>query len=584
MKSEAQRLYADSAVNMQRLAVLRATFTEAGRVALQMIPTTDRTRLAELRTRLYNFTVPEADRLLTALREELGPGPGTLPVDQMITYWQGFRALLNSPTVLATASGTTDTATNDQMVEQVSKAWNALEATVVQMQTDLATRAGEGYARIEREYEQSQRNITLIIAAALIAGIGGVVWLIRDVVPRIQTYSRFAADVADGQLGVRLEPTGSDELSELGHALNRMVERRAAEHDYDTTQAEFSRALQLTKNESEAHQLLKRHLERAIPGATAVVLIRNNSADRLQSATLLPDDGIMAERLAGALPHTCLAVRFAQPNDEIAGHDGLLRCDLCGDGASSSRCEPLLVGGEVIGAVVVQRSQLAEQNKRRITESVVHAAPVLANLRNLALAEHRALTDALTGLPNQRASHDTLLRMAAQSCRALDPLAVVLIDLDHFKQINDLYGHDKGDEVLAAVGAMFAASLRASDFAGRFGGEEFLVLLPGTSSREAKGVAEHLRTAMSAITIPHFERKITASFGVAVLPDHAPDAATLVRQADRALYLAKAAGRDRVHIAADAHAPTPAVRHPRITGAAPDATASTASTADRHPS
>jgi diguanylate cyclase (GGDEF)-like protein len=210
---------------------------------------------------------------------------------------------------------------------------------------------------------------------------------------------------------------------------------------------------------------------------------------------------------------------------------------------------PLLVGGEVIGSVLVEQPKLAEQDARRIGESVAQAAPVLANLRNLAIAEQRALTDALTGLANQRAAHDTLRRMVAQASRQMQPLAVILLDLDHFKQINDAYGHDKGDDVLAAVGTVLQSSLRASDFAARYGGEEFLLLLPQTEREGATTVAGHIRTDLAAAVIRNVDRRVTASFGIAILPDDAVDAPTLIRQADRALYAAKKAGRDRIAFA-----------------------------------
>jgi diguanylate cyclase (GGDEF)-like protein len=121
----------------------------------------------------------------------------------------------------------------------------------------------------------------------------------------------------------------------------------------------------------------------------------------------------------------------------------------------------------------------------------------------------------------------------------------VLLDLDHFKQINDVYGHDRGDEVLAAVGAVLASSIRASDFGGRYGGEEFLLLFANTSAEGAVEVAEKVRVAISGIKIASIDRPITASLGVAVMPDHATDAEALLRQADRALYSAKAAGRNQ---------------------------------------
>jgi GGDEF domain-containing protein len=115
-----------------------------------------------------------------------------------------------------------------------------------------------------------------------------------------------------------------------------------------------------------------------------------------------------------------------------------------------------------------------------VRDSVVQAAPILATQRNLALAQLRAASDALTGLPNRRAADETLNRMVAHAGRAVSPLAGVLLDLDHFKQVNDLHGHELGDKALAAVGQILISTLRTSDFAARYGGEEFLVLLPDT--------------------------------------------------------------------------------------------------------
>ena len=142
--------------------------------------------------------------------------------------------------------------------------------------------------------------------------------------------------------------------------------------------------------------------------------------------------------------------------------------------------------------------------------------------------------------------------MVAQASRTISPLAALLVDLDHFKEINDLYGHDRGDEVLAAVGVAFKNIVRDSDFIGRYGGEEFLLLLPATNREGAIQVAEAVRHAIAAITLPGIDRPITASVGVAVLPDDAGDAVTLFRSADRALYAAKQNGRNRVESTANA--------------------------------
>jgi diguanylate cyclase (GGDEF)-like protein len=140
--------------------------------------------------------------------------------------------------------------------------------------------------------------------------------------------------------------------------------------------------------------------------------------------------------------------------------------------------------------------------------------------------------------------------MVAQAGRTITPMAVILIDLDHFKRINDTQGHGKGDEVLAAVGDVLSNEVRASDFVGRYGGEEFVAILPDTDRPGGAEVAEKLRRAVSKISVPYLEQTVSASFGVAAYPVDAIDPEMLLRIADRALYVAKENGRNRVEVAA----------------------------------
>ena len=552
MKAAEQREYSEQVVNLHRVAVLNATLADAGWSAVELMHVDNPARRAQLRSGLDDEFVPGLQRQVAALQQDAETVEERTFAQRMDTAWQSIKAVLTSAAFVAAAGGRAGEQTQERLTGQLITALDAAGVAMTGMNAAMAAQARSAHAEIDREYRRTRTLLAIIVVGALLAGVGGGAWLVRNVVPRIRAYSRFAAEVAAGRLSARLQPAGSDELSELGRSLNHMVARRAADHDYDTSQAKFSAALQLAESESEAYLLLKRHLEHCVPGATAVALNRNNSANRLQPVTALPDDSDLAARLSTAAPRACLAVRFARPHAAAAAvREALQPCAVCGDPGTAARCEPLIVGGEVIGSVLVQRNDISPREERYIRESVMHAAPVLANQRNLALAEHRALTDALTGLPNQRASHDTILQTVAHAGRTLDPLAAVLLDLDHFKQINDLYGHDKGDEVLAAVGATLATTLRAGDFAGRFGGEEFLILLPDTGSSEATTVAERIRTTLCDLAIGGIDRKITASFGIAVLPDHAGDAAALLRRADVALYAAKAAGRNRVHVAAD---------------------------------
>jgi diguanylate cyclase (GGDEF)-like protein len=315
-------------------------------------------------------------------------------------------------------------------------------------------------------------------------------------------------------------------------------------------QAEFADTLQIANDEDEAHRLLQYHLERTIAATTAVVLNRNNSADRLEAVTRLPDGSPLAETLRGAEPRSCLAVRSGRIHREDERRTALLSCPVCAPCPGSSACVPLTVGGEVIGSVLLNRPvPYGEAEEQRIRESVSQAAPVLANLRNLAVAELRAATDGLTGLPNKRAVTDAMKRTFAQASTTRSPLALLLLDLDHFKQINDQRGHALGDQVLANVGAVLRSVLRARDFAGRNGGEEFAILLPDTEVPAALEIAERVRAAVGEISLPGTDVSVTVSIGVSGFPEHATTLDRLERLADAALYLAKRHGRNRVEMA-----------------------------------
>ena len=320
-------------------------------------------------------------------------------------------------------------------------------------------------------------------------------------------------------------------------------------------QAEFADILQLANGEDEAQLLLQRHLERSLPATAAVVLNRNNSADRLEAVTPLPPGSPLAGTLRGAEPRSCLAVRSGRMRHENGSRPALLSCSICAPVPGVSSCVPLTVGGEVIGSVLLSRvAPFTESEEQRILESVGQAAPVLANLRNLAVAEILAATDGLTGLPNKRAVTDAMKRTFAQALATQAPLGLLLLDLDHFKQVNDQHGHPVGNQVLASVGAVLRTVLRDRDFAGRNGGEEFAVLLPDTDIAVALEIAERVRAAIAGISLPGSDASVTVSIGVAGFPGHASSLDRLERLADAALYVAKRQGRNRLELAEPASA------------------------------
>jgi len=178
-----------------------------------------------------------------------------------------------------------------------------------------------------------------------------------------------------------------------------------------------------------------------------------------------------------------------------------------------------------------------------------HGRIALDNARLHSVVRRQAVTDELTDLANRRRFMEALRQEVARSARLETPLALVLFDLDHFKQINDRSGHQKGDEVLRAAADVIRERVRETDLAARIGGEEFAVILPGTDLAGAMSLAENLRRDLSlGVVVPGVDLTLTASFGVAE-HNRGQLAEALIGIADRALYRAKAEGRDRVNAA-----------------------------------
>lgn len=213
---------------------------------------------------------------------------------------------------------------------------------------------------------------------------------------------------------------------------------------------------------------------------------------------------------------------------------------------------PLLAEGRPIGGLVLEHAEdvtrrgSAARVQRRVVagleRSASYASLALRNAWLLEQVQRLAATDGLTKIANRRTFEATLEREVARATRSAEKLSLVMLDIDHFKALNDEQGHQAGDEVLRNVAFALTCECRDFDTPARYGGEEFAVVLPGCAPEEALVIAERLRRAVAAApsVVP-----ITASAGVATYPAHAADADTLVRAADDALYESKRAGRDR---------------------------------------
>ena len=212
---------------------------------------------------------------------------------------------------------------------------------------------------------------------------------------------------------------------------------------------------------------------------------------------------------------------------------------------------PLIFQGSLLGLLMVRSddaSRVWADNELLLLHTVADQLAVAVNQAHLfAQMQQQALTDSLTGCYNRRSFELQLERDLHLATRMRQPLSLIMLDLDNFKHINDQSGHDAGDAALCMLADNLRAELRAVDTAARFGGDEFVIILPQANPEGAMLVAERLRKRISQMEVPEFGQ-VTASFGVATFPAHATSRDTLLVAADRALYNSKDAGRNRVSL------------------------------------
>ena len=222
--------------------------------------------------------------------------------------------------------------------------------------------------------------------------------------------------------------------------------------------------------------------------------------------------------------------------------------DLVFPGSRNVVVTPITADGEHLGVAVGEwgggnDARIPTSTVRALAQASMHAALAFRTARLLGENERLATRDSLTGLANRRLFDESLQREVARAQRLSTPLSLLVFDVDHFKQVNDTYGHQTGDTVLREVADALVANTKNYDVAARYGGDEFVVLLPGCSRDDALRVAERVRASIARAV---GEAPVTISAGVATVPDNATDAERLMAAADSALYDAKRTGRDRV--------------------------------------
>lgn len=417
---------------------------------------------------------------------------------------------------------------------------------------DIAEATLRALLRVRTESLRNSKVVTLTLSASLVGLIFLIAtFLVRSVIAQ-ESLRRSQANL-ERQVAERTRELAKNQeaLREINEKLNIWVNELDQRYREMARLGEMVRLLQTCATAREFNEIVSHQLPRLFGGDTGALYEIEPGREVLVTVVAWGPSPPARQDL---VPDDCWALRFRRPHILAGtGRDGP-RCQHLEDAGSAYACVPLIAQGEMLGVLHLRcaAEQLSEENRPFLLTVAENLALGLANVRLREALRQQAVRDSLTGLYNRRFMEEALERELRHATRENRPLAVLMGDIDHFKDLNDTYGHDVGDAVLREVARFIRGRIRGSDIACRYGGEELLVILPNTPLHEATRFAEMLRAGVRALVVQERDRtvgEVTCSFGVASTSAHGTTTATLLRAADAALYQAKAQGRDRVIVA-----------------------------------
>jgi len=321
--------------------------------------------------------------------------------------------------------------------------------------------------------------------------------------------------------------------------------------------SEMGELLQTCVNEAEAEAILCQFARDLCPALSGSLSMIKASRNLVEMTASWGETAVLAVAFS---PDDCWALRRGRPHGS-GRENGRLKCahiEAAFTGAFV--CVPMMAHGEMLGVLHLLRSDGQELNEAEMRLASMVGERIgqsIANLRLRDALKAQSIRDPLTGLFNRRYMEESLERELHRADRQKSPVGAIMVDLDHFKRFNDSFGHDGGDVVLRKFSELMLARTRKEDIICRFGGEEFLIVLPGMSLEDTRNLAESMVVAARSISVVSRGRElgpVSISAGVAMYPEDGSTMGALIRAADDALYLAKTQGRDRAYWSA-AHAP-----------------------------
>ena len=420
----------------------------------------------------------------------------------------------------------------------------------------------EGQSANERLGAERVIRRMLVVGVSLAALLAGLLVFLTGVVTRmivvpVLQLIRASEQVGRGDFVPVLPPMVNNEFGILSRSFFNMTSTLRREHEEIASLNRFSEAVTQCTSEVEVYDLLLHSLKERFQPRQVIIFKLYAAENFLEAAaTLVPLPKEVGAWPVIEEPHNCKAVRTGR---SFVVNDVQIE-PLCPSKfvlplEGSYYCGPLIAGGIIIGSVRMEAAKdLWTPDRQRLLESYLSgAASALSNLRLLDRMKQQANIDMLTGLYNRRFLEDYARKLFAIARRREQPVAMIMMDLDHFKSFNDLYGHEIGDRILRHFAKTVTGSMRETNLASRYGGEEFVVILPDTNAKSCTLVAERIRKAVMVMVVPSNTEKplpqLTVSMGVAIFPGNGQTLEEVIHASDKALYESKRNGRNRVTVA-----------------------------------
>lgn len=404
---------------------------------------------------------------------------------------------------------------------------------------------GTSYRMEKRYFHKSGRVIRAQLDVAILRDEQGrplhMIAQVQDITARLQVQAELEQSKQRLEAGLARVQRQNEEITSLG---------------------ELSAILHKCQNFDEMTAPMSRFGPMLFPGCTGALYLMHASRNYLDRAVAFGEP-VPGEAVFDV--NACWALRRGQAHWH--GDSGLDCAHLHDHPGELLICAPMMAQGETIGTICLRldpalRGEIGLEAREHIERLAMMVADrvgiAIANVRLRETLRLQSIRDPLTGLLNRRYLEESLPRELDLARREQQPLAVLMIDVDHFKRFNDTHGHEAGDQALRLIGRQLMSDFRGSDMACRLGGEEFAVVMPRTALEQARQRAEMLRQRVGQLSFTHHGTvvaSITLSVGIACYPEHGQVMPRLVDAADQALYRAKRAGRNRVVCVESAEAP-----------------------------